>query len=67
MNIEEIGTNAGKIWMYLSNKTGFVSILELKFNLKLSNTQLYLSLGWLAREDKIIFTIEGNELKVKLK
>ncbi len=67
MNIEEIGTNAGKIWMYLNNKTDFISILELKFSLKLNNTKLYLSLGWLAREDKIVFTIENNELKVKLK
>lgn len=67
MNIEEIGINAGKVWVYLSNRNNFVNVLELKFNLKLTNTQLYLALGWLAREDKIIFTIENNELKVKLK
>lgn len=67
MNMEDIGLNAGKIWNYLNNKNEFVSILELKFALKLNNTELFLALGWLAREDKIIFLKEGTLLKVKLK
>lgn len=65
--IEEIGYNAGKIWTYLYNKKEPVDVLELKFQIKLSNTDLYLALGWLSREDKIIYLAENNRLKVKLK
>lgn len=65
--IEEIGFTAGKIWSYLNSKKDFVSVLELKFQLKLTNTDLYLALGWLSREDKIVFLIEPNNIKVKLK
>jgi len=67
MKIEETGINAGRIWSYLNNKNDFVSVLELKFQLQLTNTELYLALGWLAREDKIVFIVEGNVFKVKLK
>jgi len=65
--IEEIGFNAGKIWSYLNNKSEPVDVLELKFQLKLTNTDLYLALGWLSREDKIVYLIENNRIKVKLK
>ncbi|MEN3013382.1 MAG: winged helix-turn-helix domain-containing protein [Endomicrobiia bacterium] len=64
---QEIGLTAGRIWNYLNNKNDFVEVLELKFELKLNNTDLYLALGWLAREDKIEFLVEDNSLKVKLK
>jgi hypothetical protein len=67
MKTEDIGINAGKIWNYLSNKNDFSSVLELKFQLNLTNTELYLALGWLAREDKIVFLEEENVLKVRLK
>lgn len=65
--IDEIGFNAGKIWSYLNSKKDFADILEIKFQVKLSNTDLYLALGWLAREDKIIFLFQDGKLKVKLK
>jgi len=67
MKTEDIGINAGKIWSYLSNKNDFASVFELKFQLNLTNTELYLALGWLAREDKIVFLEEENVLKVRLK
>lgn len=67
MKREEIGFNAGKIWHYLNSKNDFVDLLELKFNLRLTNSELYLAIGWLAKEDKLIFTKEGNKLKLKLK
>ncbi len=67
MDIENIGLTAGKIWNYLNNKNDFVDVLELKFQLKLTNTELYLAIGWLAREDKLIFLPENNKLKIKLK
>ncbi|MCS7150894.1 MAG: winged helix-turn-helix domain-containing protein [Endomicrobia bacterium] len=65
--IEEIGLNAGKIWTYLNNKKDFAEVLEIKFQLKLSNTDLFLALGWLAREDKLVFLFQDGKLRVKLK
>ncbi|MEM4367827.1 MAG: winged helix-turn-helix domain-containing protein [Candidatus Anstonellales archaeon] len=65
--LQEIGIIAGRIWNYLNKKNDFVEVLELKFELQLNNTDLYLALGWLAREDKIQFLIQENSLKVKLK
>ncbi len=67
MEMSVIGTNAGKVWTYLNQKQSFTDILEIKFNLNFSNTELYLALGWLAREGKIIITEQENTLVVKLK
>lgn len=63
MNSEEIGLISGKIWQYL-NKNGETPIPELKLNLKLNYALLYASLGWLAREEKIIFPTK-NSVKLK--
>jgi hypothetical protein len=67
MDISEIGFVAGKIWTYLSKKQSPVEVLEIKFNCNLNNTMLFLGIGWLAREDKILIIEEDNKLKVKLK
>ena len=64
---EEIGVIAGKIWTYLNGRDGFTDVLRLKFDLKLTNTELYLGLGWLAREEKIEFAHEGPPVQVRLK
>ncbi|MBI4726358.1 winged helix-turn-helix domain-containing protein [candidate division TA06 bacterium] len=61
-----IGENAGKIWQVLSEK-GTVSITVLKKETKLDDNWLYLGLGWLAREDKMAFILEGRQVKVALK
>lgn len=62
----EIGINAGKIWNYL-NENGATDVIKMKIDLNFSNTALFLALGWLAREDKIIIVKEKNEIRVKLK
>ncbi len=49
---EKIGSTAGQVWEYLF-KNGTVTAIKLKSELGISNTALYLALGWLAREDKI--------------
>ena len=54
MNVELIGANAGKIWNALQN--GAQGLKALKKATKLKNEDLYLALGWLAREGKISFT-----------
>ena len=52
--ITTIGENAGAIWGALSN--GALGLKALKKATKLKNEELYLALGWLAREGKISFT-----------
>ena len=51
--ITKIGENAGAIWGALSN--GALGIKALKKATKLKNEELYLALGWLAREGKVTF------------
>jgi hypothetical protein len=49
---EYFGCKAGIVWNSLS-KLGPQSIAQLKRATKLSDTELYAALGWLARENKI--------------
>ena len=64
---KEIGTNAGRIWEYLHIQKKEVSIPEFKKKLKITDWDLYLALGWLAREDKIFITQnEGGGFSIKL-
>ena len=55
--ITTIGQNAGAIWGALSN--GALDLKALKKATKLKNEELYLALGWLAREGKVTFN-EGE-------
>ena len=52
MDKNEIGLNAGKVWQLLSNNDKW--------------KELGAALGWLAREDKIEFEQEEEELYVYL-
>ena len=52
--IAKIGENAGRVWGALQN--GALDLKALKKATKLKNEELYLALGWLAREGKISFT-----------
>lgn len=52
--ITKIGENAGLLWNALQN--GAQGIKSLKKATKLKNEELYLALGWLAREGKVTFT-----------
>lgn len=49
----EIGELAGKVWRYLeaNGKTG---IIKLKIDLRVDNSKIFLALGWLARENKLL-------------
>lgn len=51
--INKIGENAGLIWNALQN--GAQGIKAIKKATKLKNEELYLALGWLAREGKVTF------------
>jgi hypothetical protein len=61
-----IGTAAGQIWQYLDSH-GTATSLKLKSALGISNSLLYLGLGWLARENKISIAESDHTFTVTLK
>ena len=63
MITSKIGENAGLIWNVLQG--GALTLKALKKATKLKNDELYLALGWLAREGKVSFT-EGEDLTITL-
>ncbi|MDO5570660.1 MAG: winged helix-turn-helix domain-containing protein [Bacteroidales bacterium] len=65
MNQEVIGTNAGLIWNALCEPKS-LSLKALKKATKLKDKELYLALGWLAREGKISFDESTEELFIVL-
>lgn len=71
--IEKIGEAAGIIWQALNDwrslefKNTGMTITQLKKRTNLSGEPLHQGLGWLAREDKIVFSGRGKNIKVSLK
>lgn len=63
--IEQIGTNAGKVWTILDEK-GRQNVKEIKKTAKLNDKDLYAALGWLAREGKIVLDSEEKDIFVSL-
>lgn len=61
---EKIGFNAGAVWNCLCE--GPQEVKALKKAVNLTEKDLYAALGWLAREEKIIFTESGKELIISL-
>ncbi|TWV09874.1 winged helix-turn-helix domain-containing protein [Bacteroidaceae bacterium HV4-6-C5C] len=65
MDKREIGSNAGKIWKLLSDNAKWdYGTLKRKSGLK--DKELGAALGWLAREDKIEFYQDEDELYIYL-
>ena len=64
MFTERIGSNAGLIWAALEN--GEMEIKSLKKATKLTEKDLNLALGWLAREGKISFREVEKDLYIAL-
>lgn len=61
---EKIGNNAGLVWAALEN--GELNVKAVKKATKLTEKDLNLALGWLAREDKVKFNEVEGELFVAL-
>lgn len=61
-----IGSTAGQIWKYLYDN-GDSTAIKIKLSLGISNSLLYLALGWLAREDKIEIIQFEHTFKIALK
>lgn len=64
MFIEKIGKNAGSIWTALSD--GELEIKAVKKATKLTEKDLNLALGWLAREGKVSFREDNKEIFISL-
>ena len=64
--LEKIGTDAGRVWGFL-NESGPKSVKELKKLVKLTDKEIYAAIGWLAREEKLLFSEEEGELQLTLK
>ena len=61
-----VGTLAGAIWNAL-NENGALNTKDLKKAAKVkTDKDLYLALGWLAREGKLTFTVEEADTIVAL-
>jgi hypothetical protein len=65
MKTVKIGENAGKIWNTL-NKSGEMTIAQVKKKATLNDVEANMALGWLAREDKIAISKRGNSTKISL-
>lgn len=64
---ETVGTFAGAVWTAL-NENGTLNVKDLKKAAKLkTDKDLYLALGWLLREDKVVVAEEDKTVTVTLK
>lgn len=58
---EQIGLNAGITWRILSKENRKVTFDELTTLTALSPLELAAAIGWLSRENKILFSSENGE------
>ncbi len=64
--VDIIGNVAGQIWRHLDSVGGESTPIQIKAQLGLSNTMLYLALGWLSRENKVAIIPHEYTYKVSL-
>jgi winged helix-turn-helix protein DUF2582 len=62
----EIGEGAGTIWQAL-NANPSATVTEIQKATGLDTVLLFMSIGWLAREDKLVFEGEGKKARLHLK
>ncbi len=61
---EKMGVNAGLVWNILND--GAKDLKALKKATKMSEKDLYAALGWLAREEKVVFTETETDVLISL-
>lgn len=67
ISVEEIGHVAGEVWGALSAGNGDVTLAALKKAVDAPADLVLLSLGWLAREDKVSIDCSGRTPTISLK
>ena len=63
---EKIGNDAGLLWKVLDAQEEAKSVKELKKATKLIDKEIYAAIGWLAREEKLAFQQEEDDLYISL-
>ncbi len=63
---EKAGVVAGAIWTAL-NESGALEAKALKKVTKTTDKDLFMGLGWLLREDKIVISETANDFLIALK
>ncbi|MCL1933093.1 MAG: winged helix-turn-helix domain-containing protein [Candidatus Azobacteroides sp.] len=63
---EKIGNDAGCVWKVLDADRTPKSVKELKRATKLTDKEVYAAIGWLAREEKLAFQQEEDDLFISL-
>ena len=66
LSSEMIGAMAGDIWKVLSERGG-QTLAGLKKAIDVTEDQVLLAVGWLAREDKLAFETNGRTITVTLR
>ena len=64
--INQIGASAGAVWKYL-NEHSEAKPSDIKKTLKLNDDMLWMAIGWLAREDKLVIKSKGKAVQVSLR
>ena len=64
--INQIGEGAGAVWKFL-NEHSEAKPSDIKKTLKLNDEMLWMAIGWLAREDKLVFKGKGKAAQVSLR
>jgi hypothetical protein len=65
MTKQTIGENAGEIWTVL-NDNREMNLKELKKTTMLNEKDLHLALGWLSKDNKVLFFEKNDELNICL-
>jgi len=61
-----IGEAAGEIWRILKDKDN-LSVSEVVRKVKQPQSVAYMGIGWLAREDKLVFTETKRGVSISIK
>ena len=61
-----IGETAGEIWRLL-NQEGPMCISTIVSKVKQPQSAVYMGIGWLAREDKLVFTETKRGMSISIK
>jgi Winged helix-turn-helix domain (DUF2582) len=62
----QVGEVAGKVWQTL-NSEGPQTLVQLRKKLNTIGDLVNFSVGWLAREDKVLISREKRTLRIQLK
>ncbi len=62
----KIGGAAGEIWELL-NREGPMTLSAIVARMKQPQNTVYMGIGWLAREDKLVFTEAKRGMTISLK